>query len=324
MSNNSLVSTATFNTSNIVYSKPDVNTIPGQKLSYQRIRLNYENGDNLNDLIIESPANLLCWGLTEQHDMVSGQLSGYQLPICLWSKNGPTDEEKKFTDMIEEICQHTKQYLVDNRETIGKYDLEMADLKKFNPLYWKMEKGQRVEDKGPTLYAKCMYSKKSEKFNTVFVNENLNSNVNPLSILNKQCHVKFALKIESIYIGTKISLQVKLCEVLFRPKENVLRSLLAPTAVIKDVSLLENEKLQNAESDEVLEEQGDIEEEQDETEEEQGDIEEEQGETEEEEEIEEIEEEEEVMEEVKPVPIVKKEVEKPVRKTRAKKSATTA
>ena len=73
----------------------------------------------------------------------------------------------------------------------------------------------------------------------------LNSNVNPLSILNKQCHVKFALKIESIYIGTKISLQVKLCEVLFRPKENVLRSLLAPTAVIRDVSLLENEKLQN-------------------------------------------------------------------------------
>ena len=321
MSSNSLVPTASFNTSNIVYSKPDVNTIPGQKLSYQRIRLNYEDNDNLNDLIIESPPNLLCWGLTEQHDMVSGQLSGYQLPICLWSKNGPTEEEKRFTDMIEEICQHTKQYLVDNRETIGKYDLEMADLKKFNPLYWKMEKGQRVEDKGPTLYAKCMYSKKSEKFNTVFVNENLNSNVNPLSILNKQCHVKFALKIESIYIGTKISLQVKLCEVLFRPKENVLRSLLAPTAVIRDVSLLENEKSQNVEN-EVVEEHGETEEEQGDTEEEQGDTEEEEEEQDDtEEEEEDIEE---VIEEVKPVPIVKKEVEKPVRKTRAKKSATTA
>ncbi len=311
MSSNFLVPTATFKTSNIVYSKPEVNTIPGQKLSYQRIRLNYEDDDNLSDLIIESPANLLCWGLTEQHDMVSGQLSGYQLPICLWSKNGPTEEEKNFTDMIEAICQHTKQYLVDNCENIGKYDLEMADLKKFNPLYWKMEKGQRVEDKGPTLYAKCMYSKKTEKFNTVFVNENLNSNVNPLSILNKQCHVKFALKIESIYIGTKISLQVKLCEVLFRPKENVLRSLLAPTAVIRDVSLLENEKLQNTDIDETVEE------EQDDTEEEEI-IEETEEEEEEEEDVEEI------IEEVKPVQIVKKEVEKPVRKTRAKKTAITA
>ena len=314
MSSNSLVPTASFKASNIVYSKPEVNTIPGQKLSYQRIRLNYEDDDNLSDLIIESPANLLCWGLTEQHDMVSGQLSGYQLPICLWSKNGPTEEEKNFTDMIEAICQHTKQYLVNNCESIGKYDLEMADLKKFNPLYWKMEKGQRVEDKGPTLYAKCMYSKKSEKFNTVFVNENLNSNVNPLSILNKQCHVKFALKIESIYIGTKISLQVKLCEVLFRPKENVLRSLLAPTAVIRDVSLLENEKVQNTDINEVVEE------EQDDTEEEEV-IEETEEEEEEEEEEDDVEE---IIEEVKPVQVVKKEVEKPMRKTRAKKSAITA
>ena len=39
-----------FNVKNIVYSKPEVNTIPGQKLSYQRIRLNYEEGDNFISL----------------------------------------------------------------------------------------------------------------------------------------------------------------------------------------------------------------------------------------------------------------------------------
>jgi len=316
MSNQNLISLKNFNVKNIVYSKPEVNTIPGQKLSYQRIRLNYEEGDNLNDLIIESPADLLCWGLTEQHDMVSGQLNGYQLPICLWSKNGPKENEKQFTDIIESICNHTKQYLVDHRESIGKYDLELGDLKKFNPLYWKMEKGKVVEDRGPTLYAKCMYSKKNERFGTVFVNENLNSNVNPLSILNKQCHVKFALKIESIYIGTKISLQVKLSEVLFRPKETILRSLLAPTAVIKDLSKIEHmnnneveeteEGVQETQEEEVVED-----EEVQETEEE-----------EEEEEEEEDEEEEEVVEEVKPVPVKKVEIEKPpIRRTRGKKAS---
>ena len=298
-----LIQSETFNTENIVYSKPETNTIPGQKLSYQKIKIGYKNGNDVGDLMLESPPNLLCWGLTEQHDMVSGQLIGYQLPICLWSKNGPSTDEKAFTDTINELCNFTKQYLVDNRESIGKYDLDMAELKKFNPLYWKMEKGKVVEDKGPTLYAKCMYSKKNDKFGTIFVDENINANVYPSDILNKQCHVKVALKVESIYIGTKISLQVKLAEVLFRPKETVLRSLLAPSAVIKDVSIDSKTEEENLEEEEVVEEEEIIDEEEAE-------------ETEEEEE-----EEEEPVEEIKPVPVKKVEPVKTVRKTRGKKTS---
>ena len=309
MSTNMLIQSESFKTENIVYSKPEVNTIPGQKLSYQKIKIGYKNGNDITDLILESPPNLLCWGLTEQHDMVSGQLIGYQLPICLWSKNGPTPEEKSFTDQMENLCNFTKKYLVDNRESIEKYDLEINDMKKFNPLYWKMEKGKIVEDRGPTLYAKCMYSKKNNKFGTIFVNENENTNINPQDILNKQCHVKFALKIESIYIGTKISLQVKLSEVLFRPKETILRSLLAPSATIKDVS-----KDTEVEEDEV-EEEVEVEENVEEEEEDKNVEEEEVVEEEEEEEV--IEEE---VEEVKPVVPVKI-VETP-KKTRGKKKTT--
>ena len=306
MASNMLIQSETFNSENIVYSKPETNTIPGQKLSYQKIKIGYKNGNDVGDLMLESPPNLLCWGLTEQHDMVSGQLIGYQLPICLWSKNGPSTDEKAFTDTINELCNFTKQYLVDNRESIGKYDLDMAELKKFNPLYWKMEKGKVVEDKGPTLYAKCMYSKKNDKFGTIFVDENINANVYPSDILNKQCHVKFALKVESIYIGTKISLQVKLAEVLFRPKETVLRSLLAPSAVIKDVSIDSKTEEENVEEEVV-----------DEEEEEEIIDEEETEEVEEEEE----EEEEEPVEEIKPVPVKKVEPVKAVRKTRGKKTS---
>ena len=298
-----LIQSETFNSENIVYSKPETNTIPGQKLSYQKIKIGYKNGNDVGDLMLESPPNLLCWGLTEQHDMVSGQLIGYQLPICLWSKNGPSTDEKAFTDTINELCNFTKQYLVDNRESIGKYDLDMAELKKFNPLYWKMEKGKVVEDKGPTLYAKCMYSKKNDKFGTIFVDENINANVYPSDILNKQCHVKFALKVESIYIGTKISLQVKLAEVLFRPKETVLRSLLAPSAVIKDVSIDSKTEEENVEEEVVDEEEEEIIDE------------------EETEEVEEEEEEEEPVEEIKPVPVKKVEPVKAVRKTRGKKTS---
>ena len=48
------------------------------------------------------------------------------------------------------------------------YNLDFSDLKRFNPLYWKTEKGKIVEDRGPTLYAKCLYNKGEQKINTIF------------------------------------------------------------------------------------------------------------------------------------------------------------
>ena len=290
-----LINTENFNINNLVYSKPEVKSIPGQKVSCKRVHLSYKVGDDLQDVILESPAELLSWGLAEQHDMGSNQLTGYQLPICLWSKNGPSVQEKAFTDIINAISEHTKKYLVDNRDELEMYTLELAELKKINPLYWKMEKGKIVDDKGPTLYAKCLYNKRNETITTLFINEDLNCNVNPLSVLGKQCYVKFALKIESIFFGSKISLQVKLVEVLFRPKETILRSLLAPSADVRDIK-----------KEEEMEEEEDVDEEEY---------------VEEEVEEEEEEEEEEVIEEVKPVPVIEqKEVVSQPKTTRRKKN----
>ena len=283
-----LIPVENFKTENIVFSKPETNTVPGQKISYKRIRLNYKQGDDLHDLILESPPDLLSWGLAEQHDMVTSQLTGYQLPICLWSKSGPSNTEKLFTNTIDKICDYTKNYLIDHKDEIEMYNLDFSDLKRFNPLYWKTEKGKIVEDRGPTLYAKCLYNKSEQKINTIFVNEDLRSNVNPLSILDKQCYVKFALRIESIFFGTKISLQVKLHEVLFRPKERVLQSLLCPDADLKDVT-----SKTNCEEDEYEDVEEEVEEEYEE-------------EVEEECVEEEVEEKEIVVEEVKPVEIKEK------------------
>ena len=103
------------------------------------------------------------------------------------------------TDKFEEICDYIVNYLVENRSSFGKHDLISSDLRKFNPLYWKTEKGVRVENKGPTLYAKCVYNKKKETIDTLFMDELNRIRVNPLSIIGKHCYVQFALKIESIY-----------------------------------------------------------------------------------------------------------------------------
>lgn len=238
MSSIQLTDVNNFDTNNIVFSKPEVGNIAGQKISFKRIRIaaRYPDG-NVGDLIIATPLNLHCFGLQESLDLGSNAVNGYSLPICLWNKNGCTEDEKKFTDGFTSIVEHCKKYLLEHKEDIEKYDLDASDLKKFNPLFWKMEKGKIVEGRGPMLYAKANYNKKANKITTIFVNEDTNEEVEPFDLLNKVCTVTAALKIESIFIGNKISLQVKLFEVVFKIKDNTIRGLLRPNAIKRDMTV---------------------------------------------------------------------------------------
>ena len=68
--------------------------------------------------------------------------------------------------------------------------------------------------------------KKKERINTIFINEESKSQANPLSLLGKRKSIQFALKIEAVYIGTKISFQIKLYEVKYRLLESSMKSLL--------------------------------------------------------------------------------------------------
>jgi len=231
MSQNQL-SNYDFKTENMVFSKPEIGSIPGQKINFKRVRLACRNPDgSIGDLIFSTPEKIHTFGLQESRDLTSNKLNGYVLPLCLWGRNGPSENEKKFTDVFSLVSDHCKQYLLEHREDIEKYDLDMSDLKKFNPLFWKMDKGKPVEGKGPMLYSKVIMNKKNNKISTIFVDEATNKEIDPFTILNKPCSVTAALKFESIFVGNKISLQVKLYEVVVRLIENnSMRGLLRPNA----------------------------------------------------------------------------------------------
>jgi len=229
--NNQLSTVSNFNCENIVFSKPEIGNIPGQKIGFKRIRLAVRNSDgSIGDLIFSTPPKLHSFGLQESVDMGTNKLNGYILPLCLWNRNGPTKEEKSFTDMFDMITDFCKKYLVEHREEIEKYDLDFSDLKKLNPLFWKMEKGKIVENRGPMLYSKVLLNKKNNKISTIFVDEDSNKIIDPFKVMNKPSHVTAAIKFESIFIGNKISLQVKLYEVVVKPIDNSIKALLRPTA----------------------------------------------------------------------------------------------
>jgi hypothetical protein len=224
-----------FNINNIIFSDCMEMKIPGSKLGYKQINISVQHEDgSIGDLILPTP-KVYSYGVQESKDQGNEEkINGYQLPLCLWNKNGPTQEEKAFTDLFDQICEHAKKHLVEVRKTIGKKDLEIRDLKKFNPIYWKKDDDDNIlPGTGPTFYAKLITKKNTDKKDeksdklkimTLFTNEQGEIIKDPFSLLQKRCYAEAAIKFESIYIGAKISLRVK----VYNAEVNVIESTIKP------------------------------------------------------------------------------------------------
>jgi hypothetical protein len=202
-----------YNTSRMIFSDPQDGTIPGStpSIKFKRINIRTKNEDGtIGDLII-STERVFSFGVQENKSLETGEVSGHVMPLCLWNKEGATSGEEEWIRSFNKIIDNCKKHVIDNREEIGQYDLEMSHLYKFNPLYWKKDKGKVVDGQGPVLYAKLIESKKQNKILTMFYDTDGNP-IPDSEIHGKYCHANAAIKIESIFIGNKISMQVKLWE----------------------------------------------------------------------------------------------------------------
>lgn len=209
--NTQLTSAFGFDVNNIRFRKPVDGSILNDTVKFKRIAIGTRNPDGtLGELVIPT-LPVYSFGLSENVNPQTSKTDGYSLSLCLYSKDNPTDEQKKWVETFNAIVDHIKQYLLDHKDDIEKYELEPADLKKFNPLYYKKDKGKIVEGTGPTLYAKVMQNKKNDLITTPFCDEN-GRDIDPLSILGKRCYATAAIKFEGIFIGARISLQVKVYE----------------------------------------------------------------------------------------------------------------
>jgi len=228
--NTQITSASSYDVNNIVYSKPRDGSIPNSSVVFKRVQMGTRNPDgSLGELILETE-RLFSFGLSPSVNMTTGKTDGYTLALCMWSMDAPTKKEKEFTDTFNRICENASEYILKHRDEVCKYELEKADLKKFNPLYLKKDKGKIVEGASPMLYAKVLQNKKTDSITSIFYDEN-GRDMDPMSLMNKQCHVKAAIKIEGIFIGSKVSLQVKLYEAEIRLKESGVKRLLRPIPI---------------------------------------------------------------------------------------------
>ena len=239
INNTQLIKATNYNTSNMIFTEPQNGSVPGNgpSISFARINISTKNPDgSVGELIIPT-GRLFSFGVSENTNPDTGKVNGWTMPLCLHNRDGPTDEEKEWVDTFNNIVEECIDHIIDNKEELNKFDLERSDLKKFNPLYWKKEKktvnGKQVlvvaEGTGPTLYSKLIYSKKNESFVTKFYTL-ADEAIDPLDLLGKYAYVNAAIKIESIFIGNKISLQVKLYEAVVEPIQAGTKRLLRPPA----------------------------------------------------------------------------------------------
>jgi len=215
--NTQLITASSYDTSRMIFSDPIEGNIPDSKpaISYKRINISTTNEDGTVGELVIPTERLYSYGVSENINMNTQKVDGYVLPLVLYDRDGPSEEQKAFVRCFTEIVDKCKEYLLENKDELGQYELEPNDLKKLNPLYYKKDKGKIIEGSAPTLYAKLIVKKDKKdgnKIMTVFLDEESGDTINPLELLGRACYARTAIKFESIFIGNKISLQVKLYE----------------------------------------------------------------------------------------------------------------
>ena len=200
---------------NIIFNEAKEYKVKDSKIKYKRIpiEVKYQNNKK-GPLVLETP-DFFSFGVSEKKNQETGKLVGYSIPVCLWSKGSePSSSEKAFFDVINNITTLSQQYLE------NEYGPDLASSLS-SPFYYKQieytdKKGKKKtkvdESSSPVLYAKLIYSEKTNKILSLFKGKR-GRDLNPFKYINQYCRVKLALIIEGIFISkTVTSLQIKVHE----------------------------------------------------------------------------------------------------------------
>lgn len=225
-------------TSKVPNSEPEI--------TFWRVPIYTVNDNKTEGELIMSLEECFSFGVSANKDPTSGALNGYSAAVSMWDRDGASPQQVKATDTITALVERCKDHLLSDEvmSAVDKFDkngLERSDLKKLDPLYWTMERGKKVDGKGPTFYPKLIWykggkNKKGEdtpaRMETIFysgteVDEHGDpAEINPLDFLGQRFHIKPLVKFESIYIGAKITLQCKVYEASTREAEGGKKRLL--------------------------------------------------------------------------------------------------
>ena len=146
------------------------------------------------------------------------------MPICLKDRQNTTPEQEKWIENFDKLIEHIKDKIIENKDSFGLEDLTRPELRNINPIFRRKLKDpktgkptQKIDPNGtPTLYPKLIYYKAKDQFITQIMNYD-NVNLNPLDLIGKRLKVSALCRLESIFIGSKLSLRITLQEAYVDP-----------------------------------------------------------------------------------------------------------
>lgn len=243
-----------YDVKNLIFSEPVESNVPNSVIKGQRISISTTYPDGSVGPLILPTSRLFSFGVSENKSQETQETNGWSLPLCLYSRDGPSHEEKEWVTTFNNIVDACVDHLVEVGPELG-LEYTKAELTKtkggLNPLYWKREKVtdektgkpmvRIVPGTGPTLYPKLIYSKKNDKFLSKFYGMD-DQPIDPLTLLGKYCYAEAGVKIEGFYIGAKTTLQIKLYEAVVELSQSSMTRLMHAPRPKSNSTVLEYRK----------------------------------------------------------------------------------
>jgi len=200
-------------------------------IKYYKINLGSKNQGGIGEFVFDLPELCHSFGV-EEFQNESGKATNYSVSLSLIDNQTTSETQMNVVTAFSKMIEKIKDHLLASKKEIKKPTLDRAELKKLNPMYQSLDEDGNPKGTAwyfsPKLMIRKVYNKEDPtdmKINieTKFFSEEQTDasgeplEIDPLTFLEKR-HFKFrgAIKIESIYIGSKISLQCKVYDGVVR------------------------------------------------------------------------------------------------------------
>ena len=252
-----LIDLPTYDLNNVFFDSPqELETQQGNKtIKYYKINIGNKTGGGFGEFVFNIPFLCHSFGVDEFQNE-QGKVTNHSVGLSLVDINSPTEEQLSLITSFNKFIQKIKDHLFSVRKEIKKPTLDSSDLKTFNPMHQALDEDGNPKGNAwyfsPKLIERKIYNKEDPsdiklKVETIFYSdEQTDSKGNPLEIsplefLGKK-HFKFrgSIKVENVYVGSKISLQCKIYDGVVRSVVNERKRLTTVTKSVQE-SLLDED-----------------------------------------------------------------------------------
>jgi hypothetical protein len=233
MSDAQLTDYNTYDVSSMIFAEPKEESAigeNGQPIKYKRVMVSTSYPDGtVGPLIVTAPK---CFSFGIQAKFVKKTGMGKTLHLSVFDQEGPRDDQKAFFEFMNTVQDACKAHILTLGLKQGNKPLSMAHLDEMS--WCKFGTKEKPDENRPSIYAKLWESAKSGEAKVLTKFYDLNdAEIDPQTLIDARGLCQCALRIESIFVGTKYAVNIKASEAIFEVQDSSTKKRLLPRASVK-------------------------------------------------------------------------------------------